>query len=221
MYKTSYYLWDIGLHIRERLIFKQPSIPSIDEVDMKPKSSIRLSCQVGTPTGTEDGTNIYWKFSKVENLPNYLASLSLPKDIGSGIVIDLSRRLDEEDNVENEAYLTKTCMMIKTAILHHYGDELQRTPHFRGIFIFPTINETDQMKVIRICLGFKRTISLDSYLKMVGIPYGTDDIFTHCYGEVSLNMHLMDIIENVYTAFDTSFFFNVSSLSFSFLIIIG
>jgi hypothetical protein len=223
LYQTSYYLWDIGLHLRERLVFKQPAIPSLEEVDLKPKTSFRVSCQIGTASGgaggAEEGTNIYWKFSRVENLPNHLASLLLPKDIGSGVVIDLTRRLvlegqgqggqGEEGSPEQEAYLAKTCSMIKQAILHHFGDELQRTPHFRGVFVFPTTNETDQMKVIRICLGFKRTISVDSFLKMAGVPYGTDDLIGHCYGEISSNLHLTEIVENLYTAFDTSFFLNV------------
>jgi hypothetical protein len=176
----------------------------------------------------EEGTNIYWKFSRVENLPTYLSSLSLPKDIGSGIVIDLTRNLQntsgsvnpsspnvgtsEADDPQSEAYLTKTCLMLKHFLLHHLGSELQRSPHFRGIFIFPTINDVDQMKVIRICFGFKRTISLDNYLKMIGVPYGTDDIVNHCYGEISCNTHIIEIFENAYTAFDTFFFLNVRIL---------
>lgn len=225
-YRTSYFLWDIGLHLRERSVFKQPAIPSLEEVDLKPKTSFRVSCQIGTASGaggTEEGTNIFWKFSRVENLPNHLASMSLPKDIGSGIVIDLTRRLyleghphgeGEDGSPEQDAYLAKTCSMIKLAILHHFGDEFQKTPHFRGVFVFPTTNETDQMKVIRICLGFKRTVSVDSFLKMVGVPYGTDDLIGHCYGEISSSLHLTEIVENVYTAFDTSFFFNVPSSFF-------
>lgn len=110
-----------------------------------------------------------------------------------------------------EEYVAKTCIMIKHTILSHFGDELQSTPHFRGLFVFPTINETDQMKVIRICLGFKRTVSIDNYMKMVGIPYGTDDIINHCYGEISTNMHIVDIFENLYTSFDTSFYLNGST----------
>lgn len=211
-YKTSYYLWDIGLHLRERLVFKQQCIPSIEDVDTKLKTSFRVNCVIGTPTsnGTEDGTNIFWKFNRLENLPNYLTSLGLPKDIGSGIVIDLTRDIQEESTPEMQEYIAKTCIMIKHMILHNFGDELQSTPHFRGLFVFPTINETDQMKVIRICLGFKRTVSIDSYMKMMGIPYGTDDIINHCYGEISSNMHIVDIVENLYSSFDTSFYLTVS-----------
>ena len=153
----------------------------------------------------------------MESLPNFLTSLSLPKDIGSGIIIDLTRDMQEESTPEMEEYVSKTCIMMKHTLISHFGDELQRTPHFRGIFIFPTINETDQMKVIRICIGFKRTISIDHYLKMVGIPYGTDDMINHCYGELSTNMHIVDIFENLYSSLDTSFYFSVYiSLSISY-----
>ncbi len=163
-----------------------------------------------TSTGTDEGTNIYWKFNKLESLPTYLTSLSLPKDIGSGIIIDLTRNgHGVADTPEMTEDILKTCTMIKHSLVHHFAEELQRTPHFRGIFVFPTINETDDMKVIRICFGFKRTVSVDSYLKMIGIPYGTDDLVNHFYGEISCNTHILDIVESLYSSFDTSFYMQV------------
>ena len=187
------------MHLRERLVFRQSCIKPVEEVDVTKKTDCRIELTVGNQqTGAEDGSNIYWKLTKVDNPADYLTRAGLPKDIGCGIILDLLR----EDNVSDTDCI-RTCAMLKHELLHHFGAELEGSQHFRGLFIFPTMNETDGRPVFRVCLGYKRAISLDSYVKMLGIPYAIDEFVNHFYGEVSTSMHLLDIVESSNSSFDT------------------
>jgi hypothetical protein len=206
-YRLSSYFWQAGMHIRERLVFKQSCIKPTEEVDLTKKTECRIGFEMGKqPMGGEDGSNMYWKLSKVDNPADYLTRLHLPKDIGCGIILDLQR----EDNV-SESDAIKTCAMIKHEFLHHFGAELDGSQHFRGLFIFPAVNETDGRPVFRLCLAYKRAISIDNYVKMLGIPYSIDEFVNHFYGEISTNTHVLDITENCNSAFDTYMYMTVRS----------
>lgn len=91
VYSFSSYIWEAGMHLRERLVFKQQHIKPIEEVNLSSKTALRMNCEIGSvPTNGTDGTNIYWKMSKIDNPLKYLLAMGIPKDCGTTVVFDFT-----------------------------------------------------------------------------------------------------------------------------------
>ena len=95
IYSFSSYIWEAGMHLRERLVFKQQHIKPVEEIDFSKKTALRMNCEIGSvPTNGTDGTNIYWKMSKIDNPLKYLLSLGIPKDCGATVIFDFTYNPD-------------------------------------------------------------------------------------------------------------------------------
>lgn len=86
--------------------------------------------------------------------------------------------------------------------MDHFGEELKASQHFRGLFVFPTKNEADGASVLRLALAYRRAISIDSFLSMLGIPYSLMDTVNHFYGEIATSVHILDVVEAVTSSLD-------------------
>jgi hypothetical protein len=194
-------LWELGNHLRERLIFKAKNIKSVGETKSNDKTSLRVNFEIGEDVPPSDeGTNIYWKMTEIGDPPEYFWRLGLPRDCGCGIVFDF---LMNENATEEEA---KTmCVTLKLIIMNHFGDELNRSQQFRGLFIFPSKNIIDSVNVIRIAFVFRRQISVDSFLHMMHIPYHIHDIVNHFSGEITTNVNIVDMFDKTTVPMDSFF----------------
>lgn len=199
-YNFSSYIWEAGMHLRERLVFKQQHIKPLEEVDISNKTALRVNCEIGAvPQNGTDGTNIYWKMSGIDEPLKYLLSMGIPKDCGFTVVFDFTYNPDA-----THQEVVAVCALIKKEIMDHFGDELRASVHFRGLFVFPIKNETDDAPVLRLALAYRRAISVDAFFTMLGIPYSLMDTVNHFYGEIATSVHILDIVETMTSSLDIS-----------------
>lgn len=179
----SLWLYNFGTGIRDSFLFKGVSIGGLGTVikgmkrgtaSTKATTAVKRdkvlwksSLRVGEvrPGKGEDGSGLYWKFSSLDKPSSFFEKLHLPPESGSCIAVDLSVRRDADDtDVKN------TANYIKRFISHHFSADLSLSQQFKGILVFPTINEGDGSRVIRCALCYKRIASVDmffEYLHMV------------------------------------------------------
>lgn len=208
-------IWNIGTHLRERMIFRAKTVKNVEQVDHTQTSSYRATLLIGETEQTliEEGSNIYWKLSGLENPAEYFHQLCLPRDSGCGIVIDLAQTSLDNSNNEIESFedeIKKCCLHIKQQVLHHIGEELNRSLQFRGLFVFPAKNLVDDRPVVRIAFLFRKQISVDNFLAMMHIPYCLTDIIKHFTGEIAMNSHIANILKKTTASFDNYFHLNAS-----------
>ena len=200
LYNFSAYVWESGMHLRDRLVFKQQHVKPLEEVNLSKKTALKLTCEIGNiPQNGADGTNIYWKLSKIDHAIKYLLKVGIPKDCGTTIVLDFTYIPDTP-----HAEVVAVCALIKKEFMDHFGDEFRASQHFRGLFVFPSKNEADETPVLRVALAFRRAVSIDSFFTMLGIPYSLMDTVNHFYGEIATSVHILDIIETTTASLDIS-----------------
>ena len=83
-------------------------------------------------------------------------------DSGVCFVIDFTQRQDAEEN-----NIKKTANYMKKLLSHHFAAELAATQQFRGIYVFPKVNEMDGSKVIRCAISYKRLSSVGAFKDFV------------------------------------------------------
>ena len=66
------------------------------------------------------------------------------------LMIDLSVRRDT-----SEKDIKHTSNYIKKFLSHHFAVDLSRSLQFKGIVVFPAVNDGDGTNVIRIAICFK------------------------------------------------------------------
>ena len=210
-------IWDFGTFFRERLVFR--SIPPLPEsssktmgrraIDVKNSLAMSLSVDVGTEGGRDDGINISWKLSRVDNVLAYLTRLGLPKDSGTSIAMDLQLREGVSPADSRIAALA-----LKDLLTHQFSDELASNPQFRGLFVFLVTAETGGPPIIRVALTYKRHTSWDSWLAHSLTPFTLSDLLTDFSGQLSTSVTLTDISEMTYTCLDDHLFARVRTVSY-------
>lgn len=195
----------MGNLLRERMLFKQKHTKTI-ESSSKSKTAMRFNLEIGEENPQSDeGSNIYWKLSALENPNDYFGKLGLPRDSGCGIIIDFTLT----DNITDEE-ITSMCTAMKILIMEHFGNDLQRSLQFKGLFLFPSKCTVDDSSIVRCALLFRRQISVDNFLQMMHIPYTLTDMLYHVSGEITTNMTISDIFDRSTVPFDNYFKLTVS-----------
>lgn len=178
----SVWLYQFGTGIRDSFLFKgvnigglgavvkglsrgasSAKVPGTKRDKVMWKSSVRVG-DVRSGKG-EDGSGFYWKYSPVDKPSAFFERLHLPPESGSCIAIDFTVRRDATDSdVKN------TANYMKRFLSHHFAADLSLSQQFKGILVFPVINEGDGSRVVRCALCYKRIASIDmffEYLHMV------------------------------------------------------
>lgn len=200
-------LWELGNHLRERMIFKQKNIKGVGEANMQDRTTFRVNFEIGEDIpSSDDGTNVYWKLSPIENPSDFFVKLSLPKDCGCGVIIEFAT-----NNSVSEERIKDLCIGLKLLILDHLGEEFNRSQQFRSIFIFPSKNVVDSTPVIRLAITFRRHISVDSFLEMMHLPYRLNEIVSHFSGEISSNMNIIEMFDKTSIPLDNFFRLTVNT----------
>jgi hypothetical protein len=84
----------------------------------------------------------------------------------------------------------------KLVFMRTFDGELSRNPYYKGLYWVPGLSESDGARVIRVGLGYRRNTSIDALLKQAKIPYSTTDIFPDVSGELTANVHFLDIVNS-------------------------
>lgn len=159
------------------------------------KSTLRIG-DVRAGKG-EDGSGFYWKYSVLERPSPYFERLHLPPESGSCVAVDLTvRREADENSVKN------TANYIKKFLSHHFSAELSASQQFKGIFVFPAVNEGDGSRVIRCAVCYKRISSIDMFFEYMHMGCSFSDIVTIFTGGMFANVHVADIVDSSRAAID-------------------
>ena len=154
-----------------------------------------------------DGSGLSWKFSILERPSSFFERLLLPPDSGCCVSIDFHQRLDVD-----ETEVKRTANNMKKMISHHFTEQLSASPQFKGVFVFPAVNETDGTAVIRCAICYKRQASIDMFLEQLQIQCVLSDIITVCNGSIYTNVHISEIFDAPRSAIDDKVSISVSAL---------
>ncbi len=160
----------------------------------------------GKNAGT-DGSGLSWKFSLLERPSAFFERLQLPPDSGSCVSIDFHQRLDVD-----EMDVKRTANYMKKMLSHHFTEQLTASPQFKGVFVFPAVNETDGTAVIRCAICYKRQASIDMFLEQLQIQCMLSDIITVCNGSIYTNVHISEIFDAARSAIDDKVSISVRKL---------
>ena len=101
--------------------------------------------------------------------------MQLSSDSGSVVIIDLLY------NVGTASVDMETCVTVLRQFLsHHFEKELRGNRMFSGLNVINTVNDSDDMKVLRITLCYKRIVSIDGWFEQMLIPYSLTGIYYYC-----------------------------------------
>jgi hypothetical protein len=159
------------------------------------KSTLRVG-EVRAGKG-EDGSGFYWKYALVDRPAPYFERLQLPPESGSCVAVDLTVRRDADDGA-----VKRTANYMKKFLSHHFSAELSASEQFKGIFVFPTVNEGDGSRVIRCALCYKRAASVDMFLEHLHMDCTLGDIVTIFTGGLFANVHIAEMVESAKAAID-------------------
>lgn len=175
--RLSLWVHSFGTGIRDSFLFKGVNISGLGNTAKgatvaaggkapreikRDKVLLRSTVHVGDvrPGKGEDGSGMYWKFSMVEQPSAFFERLHLPPESGACLAVDLTVRRDADDNdVKNAAN------NVKKFLSHHFAADLSLNAQFKGLIVFPTVNEGDGSRVIRCAICYKRAASIDLFLE--------------------------------------------------------
>jgi hypothetical protein len=141
-------------------------------ISVTPLKREKVLLQYGLKVGSgnkfsDDGSGISWRFAVVEKPSAYFERLNVPPDCGSCLVVDLRVK---PTAVESD--IKKTANFVKRFLSHHFSNDLSASSQFKGLFVFPTVDDGDGSRVVRIALCYKRIASIDMFFEHMHIDCG-------------------------------------------------
>ena len=155
--------------------------------------NMKIGLGVGDEGSREGGFSLAFKLIKVDNPEQLLKKFGAPHDAGCSLVLDfLLRKGATEEKTKRLASLLRMLMNV------HFEKELKGSMQYMGFTAFPAVNENDGSKVLRLCISYKRLLSLDNYLDQMLIPYRLHELVNVLTGEIRTNFDLSDMIHYKY-----------------------
>lgn len=191
--------------IRKQIPIRMRKKKSLKDT-MEAKSSLEFAVTVGKTASRSEGTNISWRLSKLDKPEVFFVRQKLPIDCTSAVMMELLLRTDADEKL-----VARTAVTLKMFLTTHFGEELQEHPFFRGIFVFAAQSDADGAKVLRVVVAFKK-MSIDAYLEQIFIPFSLAELFTEVKGELSTNVHILDLLSNSSASMDNLLSGKVSAL---------
>jgi hypothetical protein len=127
----------------------------------------------------------------VEDANEYISSLQIPTPRGSVLYADLIvRQGKENEHVE----LLKAAQSLRKLLTTAFDRELKKNGEYRDIAVFPASDLTTGHRVLRVALSYSSKISVDAYLKTLGLPYLLSELVPNCFGDIFSSVDLVDIL---------------------------
>lgn len=101
----------------------------------------------------------------------------------------------------DEETLNKTAVTLKIFLSNHFQEALQHHPLFRGLFVYGIDSDSDGAYILRIALAYKK-MSMDAFLEQIHIPFSVNELVTEIHGELSSNVHMIDLINTTSASLD-------------------
>jgi len=183
-------MFNIAAQLRIRKVFEDFKGLSTFNAKQAEKSDFSFDLDVlGQGGNTEEGLGFEYSLQKVDHPETFLTRHKLPRELGSALIIELMLK-SECSTAECEDAANAFCTFFK----HHFDSEFKKNVQFRGFFVFPAVSEGDGAKVMRICIGYKRIVSIDAWFEQMLIPFTLNDIVTSISGAVKTSITLADLM---------------------------
>ena len=190
---NSTILWDTGLHLKERMVFRDYKYDKA-ELETTFRASNFLSVNIGDEVIESEGTNISWKLNSVDRPDNYLYERKLPRDCGMVFIVDILSRSDaSKESVERAAN------SLKLVLMRQLHPELQKSVYYKNMYCNVVTSESDGSRIIRFSFVYARQCSVDGFLERMYIPYTLADLFNDFSGELKLNIHLLEALQVIHS----------------------